>query len=332
MNEPADDPVRIPHEELRAFVSTAAREAGLPEARAELLAELLATHDLRGVFSHGTRLIATYAGKGYARQLRDGDLNPTPDVDVVRESPVSVLMDGDGGLGYFPAYEGTRRAIEKASERGMAAVATRNHGHFGAAGIYARQAVDRGLLAFVTSGHQLDLSPGDSIYSAAGGSPMAFGAPAAEEHPLVLDFGTMHDLYPSSPHRDEIAELAPGLVLRHVGMGAICQAWGGLLAGLDLDGPRDYQTYAGANQGALVVLFRSDLFTDPDRFEHEVDEYVRQVADLEPLEGFDRAMLPGGPEVEREREHRERGVPVDADHRSELEALGDALGIDVPWR
>jgi LDH2 family malate/lactate/ureidoglycolate dehydrogenase len=331
MNRTPDEFVRVPHERLHEFVSTATREVGLPEPKADLLADLLVTNDLRGVFSHGTRLLATYHDRGYVPMMRAGEVNADPDVEVVRETPVSVLLDGDGGLGYFPAYEATQRAAEKAEERGLAAMATRNHGHFGAAGIYAGEALDRDLLAFVTSGHQLDLSPGDPIYSAGGGSPMAFCAPTDEEDPVLLDFGTMHDLYETSPHRDEIAELAPGLVLRHVGMGAICQSWGGLLAGLGIDEPRDYQAYEGANQGSLALFFRIDLFSDPDRFKREVDEYVRQVSELEPLEGFERAMLPGGPEADRERINRERGVPVGPEHRAALEALADDLGLAVPW-
>jgi LDH2 family malate/lactate/ureidoglycolate dehydrogenase len=331
MNRTPEEFVRVPHEEMHAFVASAAREVGLPRERATLLAELLTENDLRGVFSHGTRQLATYAGTGYARMMRDGELNDDPAVEVARETPVSVLVDGDGGLGYFPAHEGTERAVEKATERGMAAMATRNHGHFGAAGIYARAAVDRDLLAFVTSGHQLDLSSGDPIYRAAGGSPMAFCAPTAEADPVVLDFGTMHDLYESSPHREEIADLAPGLVLRHIGLGAICQAWGGLLPGLGIDGPREYQDYPGANQGSLALLFRIDLFGEPDRFKREMDRYVRRVSELEPLEGFDRAMLPGEPEARRERENRERGIPVGPEHRAELTALAADLGVETPW-
>ncbi|MFB6135907.1 MAG: Ldh family oxidoreductase [Halobacteriaceae archaeon] len=331
MNRLPEEYDRVPHRELSAFVSRATRAVGLSAERADLLADLLVTNDLRGVFSHGTRLVATYAGEGYAGQMRDGDVNPDPDLEVVRETPVSVLVDGDGGLGYFPAREATRRAVEKAEERGVAAMATRNHGHFGAAANYARQALEADLLAFVTSGHQLDLSAGDPITTAGGGSPMAFCVPAGEEESVLLDFGTMHDVYVDRSPGEEIAALAPGLVLRHLGLGAVCQSWGGLLPGLSLEGPRDYQEYEGANQGALALFFRTDLFSDPDRFEREVDEYVRQVRDLEPLEGFEEAMLPGGPEAERERVNRERGVPVGPDHREALEGLAADLGVESPW-
>ena len=263
--------------------------------------------------------------------MRDGDLNPNPEISVDRETPVSILLDGDGGLGYFPAYEGTHRAIAKAKETGIATMATRNHGHFGAAGIYAREAVEAGLLAFVTSGHQLDLTPGDEVSNAAGGSPMAFCAPTDEADPLVLDFGTMHNLYSDSQHKDAIAKLTPKIVLRHIGMGTICQSWGGLLTGLTMDPPPNNDEYTGVMQGALALFFRPDLFIDSEQFKHEMDKYARQVSNLEPLEGFDEAMLPGGPEAQTVRENREHGVPIGPNHRRVLDNLADDIGIATPW-
>jgi LDH2 family malate/lactate/ureidoglycolate dehydrogenase len=330
MTDTPADAVRVPHEDLAAFVAAAAEAAGAPTSQATLLGTVLAENDLRGVFSHGTRQIASYSGRGYARQFRDGDVNPAPDVDVVRETPVSVVVDGDGGLGLFAAREATERALEKVADTGIAVLTTRNHGHVGAAGTYARTAVERGALSVVTSGVQLDLSPGGDIYDAAGASPMAFGAPAAEEHPLVLDFGTMHDLYPHSPHRDAIATLAPRLVLRHVGLGAVCQSFGGLLTGLSVDPPAE-RAYPGANQGAFAVFVRPDVVADPDRFAEEIDEYVRQTRALDPLDGYEEAMLPGGPEARNESEYRERGVPVGREHRAELAALAADLDVDLPF-
>lgn len=326
MNAPPREFVRVAYGDLKAFVSTAAQKVGLPADKAEHLAHLLATNDLRGVFSHGTQQIATYA-----ILMRDGTLNAQPQVKVVKESPVSVLLDGDGGLGYFPAYEGTLQVVEKAKAQGIAVMQSRNHGHFGAAGIYARLALGHDLLMYVTSGHQLDLKPDAPIFSAGGGSPMAFVSPTNQEDALLLDFGAMHDLYGSSPYRDAIAKLAPAVVFRSIGLGAICQSWGGLLAGLAMDEERSEKKFKGANQGSLVIAFRIDLFTDPERFKNEMDLYVQKVRALQPLDGFDVSYLPGGIEAERERQYREDGIPVGARHRGRLEKLADELGIDVPW-
>ena len=219
MNQPPEEYVRVPYPQLREFVSTAARTVGIPDEQAEQLGAMLAGNDRRGVFSHGSRQIADYT-----RQIQDGDMNPDPNIDVARETPVSILLDGDGGLGYVPAARGTDWAIEQAREMGIAAMATRNHGHFGAAGLYTRRAVDADLLAFVTSGHQLSLSAGDSIFAAAGGSPMSFCAPTGEEDPIVLDFGATNNL----EYRDALAQLAPGLLFRSIGLGwHASRAWPG---------------------------------------------------------------------------------------------------------
>ena len=104
LNLPPEDFVRVQHGDMQGFVAAVARASGLVADRADLLGELLTGNDLRGVFSHGTRQVARYA-----RTMRDGDLNVKPDVKVLQEGPTSVVMDGDGGLGYFPMYDGTLR-------------------------------------------------------------------------------------------------------------------------------------------------------------------------------------------------------------------------------
>ena len=117
MNVPPDEHINVSHQRLHAFVSTAAQTVGMRQERAELLASLLTTNDLRGIFSHGTQQIATYA-----ILMRDGKLNKDPQTSLVKETPVSALVDGDGGLGYFPAYEGTLMALDKAEKMGIAAM------------------------------------------------------------------------------------------------------------------------------------------------------------------------------------------------------------------
>ena len=326
MNLPPETSLRVPFQDMQEFVSRAGQRVGLPKVRSDLLADLLVANDLRGVFSHGTRQIATYA-----LLMRDRRLNNDPQVQVVHETPVSLHVDGDGGLGYFAAYDGTTALIEKIGQQKIGVLLTSNHGHFGAAGLYSRLTLAHDLLCFVTSGHQLNLSPGGPIFGAAGGSPMSFSAPTDREDPVVLDFGAMHDLYSRSPYRDEIARKAPGLVFRSIGTGAICQSWGGLLAGVPIDPTRATRTYPGANQGSLVFAFHISLFMPPEQFKREMDEYVRRVRSLQPLEGFDQAYLPGGVEAARERAYRQEGIPVGQDHQERLQALADELGLDVPW-
>ena len=97
MNRPPEEFRQIDVKELRTLGENCLQAAGMPTADASQLAHLLSNSDLRGVRSHGTR--ALY---GYCRTIRDKRVNPTPDLQIVRETDTSILVDGDGGLGYAP--------------------------------------------------------------------------------------------------------------------------------------------------------------------------------------------------------------------------------------
>jgi L-2-hydroxycarboxylate dehydrogenase (NAD+) len=326
MNVPPSEFIRVSHQDLYDFVERACLTVDMPADDAALLAQLLSENDLRGVFSHGTQQIATYA-----RLMREGILNPKPNVHIAAETPVSTIYDGDGGLGYFPARKATLATIEKAKQQGIAIGQSRNHGHFGAAGLYTRMMLGHDLLGYVTSGHQLLLQAGDPYVTAAGGSPHSFLSPANEEQSMVLDFGAIHDLYVSSPHREEISRLAPAIAFRSTGMGAICQSWGGFLAGVPVDTARATRTWSGANQGSLIIAFRIDLFISPEKFKAEMDEYIQQIRTLQPLEGYSESLLPGAIEAKRDQEYRELGVPIGESHGKRLQEIAEYLDIPLPW-
>jgi len=313
-------------EVLTPFVQLLFERVGVPADRAVLLTECLIANDLRGVFSHGTRQAAAYVD-----HFRAGRLTPAPEVSVVSETPTTITVDGGGGLGYFPAHLAASRLGRKAREAGVAVALTRNHGHIGAAGLYSRIPLAENLFCYVTSGHQLDLQPGQSVIDAAGGSPMSFALPTGAEPPFVLDFGAVHDLYAGCPHVREIIDLAPGTVFRSIGLGAVCQALGGFLAGVPLDPERAQRQWPGANQGAFMIAVDLSVFMPLERFQAEMDAYARKVRQLEPLPGFDQAYLAGGLEWEREQRYTTEGIPVSPSHAELLRGLAVELDVPAPF-
>lgn len=325
MQQPTGDVVRVPHQSMQSFLITISRALGIKPDDAQLLARFLVDNDLRGVLSHGSRLIHRYV-----REITSGAVNPDPHITIVRETDNSLLVDGDGGLGYFPATLATQKAIQKAKKTGMATYVTRNHAHIGAAGNYTRMTLDHDLLCFVTSGVRLMLNPADSVILGAGASPMSFSAPGCHEPAILLDVGVTHDVQANPPHLDQVIKLAPGLVLRALGYGAICQTWGGLLTGLSVNHPPMPDPYPKAHQGAMGLMFRIDLFADPDDFKQEVDAYVKAVRQLTPIPGT-QAYLPGGIEAAHEAEYRRDGIPLGPAHRRDLEAAAQQLNLATPW-
>jgi L-2-hydroxycarboxylate dehydrogenase (NAD+) len=325
MNRPPAEYTPVSHEALRPFVSQVFQKCGMSASQADLLANLLVANDLRGVFSHGTRQATAYEG-----HFREGRLTPVAPITTISETPTTLVLDGGGGLGYFPCYEAATRLVDKAKASGIAVATTRNHGHFGAAGIYARIPLEHSLFCYVTSGHQLHLHPGDFVMSAAGGSPMAFGIPTGEKPDFVLDFGAIHDMYGGQEEVAKIMELAPSSVLRSFGMGCACQALGGLLCGVPIDPARAQRQWSGANQGSFIIAVDLNLLFPLEQFKAEMDEYARLVRQLTPFAGLKDAVLPGEIEWRYEQRFAENGIPVSPHHAEALRKLATAYGLTSP--
>jgi LDH2 family malate/lactate/ureidoglycolate dehydrogenase len=325
MNRPPAEYTLVSHEVLRPFVTEVFTHCGMPPAQAALLADLLVTNDLRGVFSHGTYQVTAYAG-----HFREGRLTPAADIVTLSETPTTLVLDGGGGLGYFPCYEAANRLVAKAQSVGIAVATTRNHGHFGAAGIYARIPLARDLFCYVTSGHQLNLQPGGFVMGAAGGSPMAFGIPTGEEPPFVLDFGAIHDMYGGQEEMAKIMEIVPSTVLRSFGLGCACQALGGLLCGVPIDPERAQRQWPGANQGSFMIAVDLNLLFPLEQFKQEMDEYARRIRQMTPFAGLEDAVLPGEIEWRRELRYAENGIPVGRRHADALRKLAADYSLAAP--
>ena len=310
---------------MHEFVRAVFEHVGVPTEKAAFLSQCLVDNDLRGVFSHGTQQAVAYVNS-----FRKGELTPNPEVTIVDDSPTTLIVDGGGGLGYYPSHLLATRLVPKAQEMGIAVGITRNHGHFGAAGIYARIPLLHDLFCYVTSGHQLHLAPGEPLMNAAGESPMAFGLPTQEEPPFVLDFGAIHDLYVGSPHLEELIALAPSIVFRSFGLGCVCQALGGFLCGVPVDPARAQRTWSGANQGSFIIVADLNRFMPVAQFKAQMDEYARKVRQMKPLPGYDRALLAGVLEWERSREYTEEGIPVSPGHAKALKRLAAETNLAAP--
>ncbi|MBC8135515.1 MAG: Ldh family oxidoreductase [Fibrella sp.] len=305
MNRPPAEFRIVFPDPLRRFVTDVFVAAGMRAEQSAFLSGLLVTNDLRGVFSHGTRQVTAYVD-----HFRNGRLTPTAAITTVRESPATLVLDGGGGLGYFPCYEAVTRLVPKAKSVGIAIATTTNHGHFGAAGIYARVPLADNLFCFVTSGHQLNLQPDQFVMRAAGGSPMAFGIPTGEEPPFVLDFGAIHDLYVGPEGMKAILDIAPSTVLRSFGLGCACQALGGLLCGIPVDAQEADRIWSGANQGSCMIVVDIANLLPVEQFHREMDAYARAVRQMTPFPGQEKACLPGGIEWEREQQFTQNGIPI----------------------
>ncbi|MGQ9459464.1 MAG: Ldh family oxidoreductase, partial [Anaerolineae bacterium] len=115
---------RISADRLRAFCTQVFQTLGVPEEDAFWTADVLVEADLRGVGSHGVARL-----KRYVDGLRTGVMVPRPQVQVVRETATTALVDGGGGLGQPVSVRAMRMARDQAGAYGTGFVAGRPAPH-----------------------------------------------------------------------------------------------------------------------------------------------------------------------------------------------------------
>ncbi len=320
-NMPPLSGIRVPAAMLRTLVTEIFIKTGMPEAYANRMATLLVATDLRGVVSHGTQQTA-----GYARMILEGRVNPQPQIQVISETLTTRVLDGDGGMGHLPSYEGTQWAIETAKKYGTAAVTTRNHFHFGGAGKYTRMAIAEDCVGLAASSHRYGLDSNNVVIRAGGGSPLSIGLPAGEQPPIVLDMGAS-----IIPYTEEGFKSHPFAFFKELGMASILQGLGGIFAGIYQSDFIPPQSKWESNQGAFIAVFDIKCFMPVDEFKREMDRYVGQARQMQPFPGYEKAELTGGMEWQFEQEYGRDGIPLGDRHVQSLVEIAAEVGLETSF-
>lgn len=157
---------------------------GMPEDDARYAADCMVQTNLWGVDSHGILRAPIYV-----KRLKNGAVNPAPEISRVAgdEDCVLQVLDGGAGLGYVVARAGMTRAIELARRFGTATVLVRNSNHFGAAALFARMASDAGMIGVAGTNVMPNIGVKGNRKPVAGNNPVAMAAPLGGDFPFCLD-------------------------------------------------------------------------------------------------------------------------------------------------
>jgi L-2-hydroxycarboxylate dehydrogenase (NAD+) len=342
--------VRVSHEKLHALATRALMAVDVPEEHARMTADVLVASDLRGVESHGSAHLADF----YVGRVRSGLVKARPDIRVVQESPATVTIDGDRGLGFVPGQIGMRHAIEKARTSGIGMAAVRTSTHFGPGFFYAMMALPHDMIGLsLTTGGNIIIPPGGAKRTY-GANVIAFASPSRGA-PYVLDMSTSV----VAGGKFEIARRRgksvpegwgldaegqpitsdPGLYFQGGGilpLGSTPEmgAWKGfglalmvdVLCGL-LSGGGASVELKSSQANHFFAAIRIDAFTTKEAFLDRMDAMIAALKAAPRLPGAGPLTIPGEVEQALEDDYRRNGVPL---HPSVIEALrkmADDLGI-----
>jgi len=171
--------------DVRHFLLSALQSAGTANEAAQAVTEALIEASLRGVDSHGIRLLIHYVVA-----VRNGRINPSARLSFNQSGASTGVVDGDNGFGHYASYFAVDRGVELARETGIGAVSVTNSSHFGAAGCYVLRAAAEGLVALGTCNSDSFVLLHDGIHPFHGTNPLAFAAPVPGERPFLMDMAT----------------------------------------------------------------------------------------------------------------------------------------------
>ncbi|HNS49636.1 MAG TPA: Ldh family oxidoreductase [Anaerolineae bacterium] len=180
-----DETAHVPVDVVRRFVVEVLQRAGTPPEDAAICADVLLTADLRGIESHGVGRL-----KYYYDRIRAGVQHTTTEIEVIRESETTVVLDGHHGMGHVIAHRAMRMAIDKARAYGLGAVAVRNSTHYGIAGYYPLMAAREGMMGFCVTNARPAITPTFGTEPMLGTNPIAFAAPSDTGFPFCFDGAT----------------------------------------------------------------------------------------------------------------------------------------------
>ncbi|MEE8406416.1 MAG: Ldh family oxidoreductase [Acidimicrobiia bacterium] len=340
--------MRFALERLEVFVvEILVRLDVLPE-HAEITARRLVDADLRGRNGHGLIRIPQYVAR-----IEAGGINLRPEIQLLRETPVSALVDGDNGLGQVVMTMATETAIEKANRSGMAWVGTVHSNHAGAAGIYTALALEQDLIGIYMAVASANvMPPWGGSERLLGTNPISIAIPAGDETPLQIDIATTVASHGTIKVLAQAGQSMPeGWVIdsegnpitdpRKADEGFLMPIGGykgsglnmaiGLLAGVLNDAAFgaeviDHRTVADqpANTGQAILVMRPDLFRDLQEFKGAMDNHLRQMRESGPS---GTVHIPGDGAVRLEAEQRCLGVEISPTLLDQLRDLADRFAL-----
>ena len=344
---------------LRAFMERAFEHEGFAAADACVIADVLMLADLFGIESHGAQRMMYYH-----QNIASGSVDTNAQIEIVRETPVSALLDAHFAMGQLSGVRAMKLATQKAKKTGIGMVCVRNSSHYGIAGYYPLMAAKEGLCAFSMTNTGPIMVPTFGREMMLGTNPIAFCMPA-DPYPFWFDASTtVVTLGKVEVHAKREKPMPEGWTIDADGQIAtdadkmnksiLAGEMGGILplggAGETHSGHKGYglaimvealtgvlaqglmspemQGAHGDHTSHFFMAFDPGMFGEPEAIRAQMSRYLQMLRDSEKLPGESRIYTPGEKAFESMAKRQREGIPVEEKTLDELRRIAAQLGVD----
>lgn len=340
----------ISYRKLEEFCISSLKYKNVRSDVIDCVTKSLIQTSLRGVDSHGIRLLPHYL-----EAIDSGRINTNPQYIFEERSPSTAKLDGDHTFGHAAGKEGMEKAIAKAKETGMGAVAVFNSTHFGAAAFFSLVAADKDMIG-------ISFTHADSLMLTYNGkrpffgtNPLCFAAPCEREYPFCLDMATTRVTWNKIKKKmdekqkipkswgvdktgkettdvEKVAYLLPIGDYKGYGLGMMIEILCGLLTSMPYgnnicrmyDDPIDKKR----KLGHFFIAIDIECFEEKQRFKKRLKKMMDEVR-KEPSKKGEKIMVPGDPEKKEMKIRLEKGIPLDKVTLQKLRQIAKNINFDL---
>lgn len=331
LDEDGPDRIRMSVDDAHALGMDALRRIGFDEGDARIVTDQLIDNALCGYRFASLPRILAIAGDEKTRQ-------PRRPVSVIRETPVSALLDGGNNVGYVAAHRGAETAIAKARAHGLSIVGVCDSYYSGRNAYFVEMMVREGLVGIHTASAKPRVLPPGGTRPALGTNPISIGFPS-DDGPVVYDIGTAsmmwgevllhaHLGWPIEEGIGFDAEGRPTTDAKEVVKGGVVPFAGhkgyglsfaiqalGLLAGATI--PRGQVL----DYGFLFIAIDPAILLGPGAFPGQMSELVERIKATPRAAGVEEIRIPSERAYRERARRREEGLVFDRAVVDSLRAL-----------
>lgn len=349
----------LPVDRARAYCEEVFLRHGFTPEECKCIVDVILTADLYGIESHGIQRMIRYHNS-IIRNLVDPKAKP----EIVHETKLSAVIDGDRTMGQTTATMAMRMAIAKAKEHGFGAVTVRRCNHYGIAGYYAKMAAREDLLGASSTNTEAIAIPTFGKKPMLGTSPLALCMPA-DPYDFWFDVATTVvprgkiEIYNKrgEPLKDGWAADEYGKTChdaQHVLDNINAKTFGGIfpIGGESMD----TGSHKGYGFGIIAEICTSILsgghtsphvmnggmgdtsfgflaidygmFGDKAEIKDRMSTLLRELRESPKAEGHERIYTHGEKEMESTQEKLKTGIPVSDKTVDELRSIGQYVGLN----
>ena len=351
--------VKIRVDSMKAFCNEVFKKFGFTEEESSIITDVLMLSDIYGIESHGVQRLVRYH-KG----IESGMIKVHAKPEIVKETPVSAVIDGHEGMGQLIGHFSMNLAIKKAKETGIGIVTVRESNHYGIAGYYAKMACDQGLIGMSATNSEAIVVPTFGKKAMLGTDPMAFSMPA-EPYPFFFDAATSIVTRGKFEMYNKAEEPVPrmwgtdenghpctdaGRVLRNIKskagggispLGGVDEVYGShkgygnamvveILTGILSNGLTSNHNLIN-NLGGTCHFFAAidpSIFGNPEMIKNHLSTFLDEIRESPKRDGKTKIYTHGEKEVLATADRMKNGIDVDIKTLEEMKDCADYVGVD----